>query len=330
MNPLTDILNSSQQMRKNNFLWSTQPLEVSSSDQRHSSDAFWRASLLTSTVDCSLSYISSGINEPRWKFMPSVDTKPWSSKEFKMETEKLFADNQKGRTTSKEKILVTLSVIGVVVSVALLISLIVVATKNDPKTSDIDDICLTQACIVESANVLSMMNLSADPYDSTNLSSLVEFFSYFGYFQLRQLLWICLWIVSECECFRCHDSPITALFTGNDHLRRSGNGFTIQSYRKNTGRTIASHHRWANSTKWDCAFPKRQATLSSLRQHQHDWFTWSHASQRCYRQNGWLAGCNGRFMGFVGDVDMAGGDEGFETKRILIRLHLLVRSYNRQ
>lgn len=63
-----------------------------------------------------------------------------------------------------EKVLTVVCVIVSMVSIALLVSLIVVAVSNNE--SDLDNICLTQACIEESSTVLSNMNLDADPYDS--------------------------------------------------------------------------------------------------------------------------------------------------------------------
>jgi hypothetical protein len=62
-----------------------------------------------------------------------------------------------------EKILTVTCVIGALVSIALLVSLIVVAVSNND--SDLDGICLTQACIEESSTVLSQMNLEAEPYE---------------------------------------------------------------------------------------------------------------------------------------------------------------------
>lgn len=88
------------------------------------------------------------------------------------------------KRTSMEKILTVICVIGALVSIALLVSLIVVAVNNN---SDLDDICLTQACIAESSTVLSQMNLDADPYDlQLLLSYLALILSRF--LQMRQLL----------------------------------------------------------------------------------------------------------------------------------------------
>lgn len=83
-----------------------------------------------------------------------------------MDGEYLCEESRSNKMTSREKILTVFCVIGVVVSVALLVSLIVVIANKNKNDHSLDGTCLSQACIMESSAVLSKMNSSVDPYES--------------------------------------------------------------------------------------------------------------------------------------------------------------------
>ena len=70
------------------------------------------------------------------------------------------------RTGLEKTLTIIVTLIGLV-TVGLLVGLIVVAvTKNN----ELDEICLTKACIEESSNLLVNMNQEADPYDLENVT----------------------------------------------------------------------------------------------------------------------------------------------------------------
>lgn len=84
----------------------------------------------------------------------------------------LFLYRKKGwwsQRTSLEKTLTAITVVGAIVSISLLVSLIVVIVNNNNGDDDhdhgteLDEICLDGACVMESSRVLAKMNQQADP-----------------------------------------------------------------------------------------------------------------------------------------------------------------------